>query len=33
MENLFDFLALVQVAAGLYLLWQGIVGLLTSAAA
>lgn len=27
MENLFDFLALVQVAAGLYLLWQGIVWL------
>jgi len=24
MENLFDILALVQVAAGLYLLWQGI---------
>jgi ceramide glucosyltransferase len=27
MENLFDILALVQVAAGLYLLWQGIVWL------
>lgn len=27
MENLFDFLALVQVAAGLYLLWQGVVWL------
>jgi ceramide glucosyltransferase len=27
MENLFDFLALVQVATGLYLLWQGIVWL------
>ncbi len=27
MENLFDLLALVQVAAGLYLLWQGIVWL------
>ncbi len=27
MENLFDILALVQIAAGLYLLWQGIVWL------
>ncbi|MGB7730111.1 MAG: glycosyltransferase family 2 protein [Candidatus Acidiferrum sp.] len=27
MENLFDLLALVQVAVGLYLLWQGIVWL------
>jgi ceramide glucosyltransferase len=26
-ENLFDFLALVQIAAGLYLLWQGILWL------
>ena len=27
MENLFDILAIVQIAAGLYLLWQGIVWL------